>query len=203
MQNIDINKNTEQFKMLLRSTQREGIENVIKNLENLGFFQAPASAGHHLNVPGGLAQHSLNVCFMAQQSKRSVLMVRPELEAMLPDDSIIIASLLHDVCKAEIYKPAIKKRKTPQGYWQDYQGYDADYSSFPMGHGEKSVIQLLRWGLDMTEDEMLAIRWHMSAWDLPFQSYESKECINKTREKCPLLTIVQAGDGLASGILES
>lgn len=58
----NINDNTEQFKQLLRSTQRVGIESVIQNLETLGFFQAPASAGHHLNVPGGLVQHSLNVC---------------------------------------------------------------------------------------------------------------------------------------------
>jgi hypothetical protein len=29
----------------------------------------------------------------------------------LPKDSIIIASLLHDACKADIYKPVIKKHK--------------------------------------------------------------------------------------------
>lgn len=200
-QDIDIIK-TEQFKTKLRSTKREGMENVISNLETLGFFLAPASSCHHLNVPGGLVQHSLNVCLMAQQNKKTILMVKPELEARLPDASIIITSLLHDVCKAEIYKPAVKKRKTPQGYWQDYNGYDIDYSSFPIGHGEKSVIQLLRWGLSLTEDEMLAIRWHMTAWDLAFQSFESKECFNKAKAKCPLLTLLQIGDGLASGLIE-
>lgn len=194
--------NAEQFKMLLRSTQREGMENVIMNLEALGFFQAPASAGYHLNVPGGLVQHSLNVCLMAQQNKKIILLVKPELETKLPDASIIITSLLHDVCKAEIYKPTVKKRKTPQGYWQDYNGYDIDYSSFPIGHGEKSVIQLLRWGLSLTDDEMLAIRWHMTAWDLPFQSFEAKECFNKAKAQCPLLTLLQIGDGLASGLIE-
>lgn len=30
-------------------------------LENNGFFEAPASAGHHGNHPGGLAVHSVNV----------------------------------------------------------------------------------------------------------------------------------------------
>jgi len=203
MQTIDIKQNAEQFKMLLRSTQREGMENVISNLETLGFFNAPASAGYHLNVPGGLVQHSLNVCLMAQRSKPNVLLVRPDLADKLDDASIIIATLLHDVCKAEIYKPAIKRRKNAQGYWEDVNGFETDYSTFPMGHGEKSVIQLLRWGLALTEDEMLAIRWHMTAWDLPFQSYEAKECLNKAKEKCPLLTLVQVGDGLASGIIES
>lgn len=199
---MDINKNAEQFKALLRSTKRNGIESVIKNLESQGFFTAPASSVHHLNVPGGLVQHSLNVYKMAQVSKANILAERPDLESCLEDASIIIAALLHDVCKAEIYKPTIKKRKTQWG-WQDYEGYDVDYSQFPMGHGEKSVIQLLRWGLDMTEDEMLSIRWHMTAWNLPFQSYEAKECLNKANEKSPLLTLIQVGDALASGILEA
>ena len=203
MQKPDIKQNAEQFKKLLRSTEREGIENVISHLEELGFFEAPASAGHHLNVAGGLVRHSLNVCLMAQRTKPNILLVRPDLESSLTDTSIIIATLLHDVCKAEIYKPALKKRKTPEGLWQVCQGYDVDYSAFPMGHGEKSGIQLLRWGLQLTDDEMLAIRWHMTAWDLPFQSYEAKECLNKAKEQCPLLTLVQAGDGLASGILEA
>lgn len=202
MQKININSNAEQCKALLRSTQRPGIDAVITHLEQLGFFQAPASAGHHLNVPGGLVQHSLNVYHMAQGAKANVLQLRPELADKFRDDSIIIATLLHDVCKAEIYKPAIKKRKTLMGFWEDYKGYETDYSTFPMGHGEKSVIQLLRWGLELTEDEMLAIRWHMTAWDLPFQSYEAKECINKAKDKSPLLTLVQTADGLASGILE-
>ena len=200
---IDIKNNEILFKDLLLSTHREGMEAVISNLEELGAFSAPASAGHHLNEPGGLIQHSLNVYEMAKHIKPKLLLLRPELADKLTDESIIIASLLHDVCKADIYKPAIKKRKTPQGYWQEYSGYDTDYSGFPMGHGEKSVILLLQWGLKMTEDEMLAIRWHMTAWELAFQSYEAKECLNRASEKCPLLKLVQAGDALSAGILEA
>lgn len=187
---------------LLRSTNREGIEQVIQNLEELGFFEAPASSNHHLSIPGGLVLHSLNVCELSLKIKTQLLLLKPEMDSQIKDESIIITSLLHDVCKAEIYKPAIKKRKMQSGFWQEYQGYEVDYSRFPMGHGEKSVIRLLQWGLKMSEDEMLAIRWHMAAWDLPFQSYESKENINKASEKCPLLKLIQAADGLASGIIE-
>ena len=95
-----------------------------------------------------------------------------------------------------------KFRKDANGRWETYTGYDVDYSRFPMGHGEKSVIMLLQMGLDLTDDEMMAIRWHMSAWDLPFQSNEEKSSLNAAREKCPLLTVIQAADGIASGILE-
>ena len=47
---VDIKANKEEFLELLRSTKRDGIEDVITDLEELGFFTAPASAGHHLNV---------------------------------------------------------------------------------------------------------------------------------------------------------
>ena len=59
---MDKQKNKEDFEALLRETKREGIDYVIEDLEKGGFFDAPASAGHHLNVPGGLCEHSLNVC---------------------------------------------------------------------------------------------------------------------------------------------
>ena len=81
-------------------------------------------------------------------------------------------------------------------------GYDVDCSGFPLGHGEKSVILLLKWGLRLTDEEMLAIRWHMHAWDLPFQSYDIKSNFNAAKEKCPLLAVIQAADGLAAHILE-
>ena len=41
--------NKEKFCHLLRSTAREGVETIISELEDSGFFEAPASANHHLN----------------------------------------------------------------------------------------------------------------------------------------------------------
>ena len=60
--NIDKKANQAEFEALLRSVNRDGMDYVIEDLEKDGFFDAPASAGHHLNVPGGLCEHSLNVC---------------------------------------------------------------------------------------------------------------------------------------------
>ena len=53
-----------------------------------------------------------------------------------------------------------------------------------------------------TDDEMLAIRWHMTAWDLPFQSPEQKGNLNTARDICPLCSLVQSADTLASNIIE-
>ena len=192
----------QQFIDKLLSTGREGMENVIKHLERLGFFVAPASTKFHLNIKGGLMQHSWNVCNTALMLREQMIQMKPELSAKLPIESVIIASLLHDVCKSNIYKDAILNRKNDQGYWEKVPGYEVDYSSLPLGHGEKSVIMLLTLGLKLTRDEMLAIRWHMTAWELAFHSPEQKSNLQVARGSAPLCTIIQAADGLSSALLE-
>lgn len=200
MKNMD---NKEKFCHLLRSTSREGIEKVITELEESGFFEAPASANHHLNCNGGLLRHSLNVCETAL-AVRSFLEEQGEWHAhRIPRDSVIIASLLHDVCKCDIYKETLVNRKSADGKWEKVPGYIVDCEDLPVGHGEKSVILLLLWGLKMSRDEILAIRWHMHAWDLAFQSYEQKMNLEKARETSPLCVLVQCADGISAGILET
>lgn len=186
----------------LRSTRREGMENVISNLERLGFFTAPASTKFHLSIPGGLMLHSWNVCNTALMLRDQMILMKPELQEKLPIDSVIIASLLHDVCKSDIYKETLLNRKNDQGFWEKVPGYEADCSNFPMGHGEKSVIMLITMGLKLTKDEMLAIRWHMTAWELAFQSFEQKANLQAARTIAPLCAIVQSADGLSSALLE-
>jgi hypothetical protein len=193
----------QQFQERLLSTKREGMETVIKHLDRLGFFVAPASTKFHLNVKGGLMQHSWNVCNTALMLREQMIAMNPDLKGKLPEESVVLASLLHDVCKSNIYKEALLNRKNDQGYWEKVPGYEVDYTSLPLGHGEKSVIMLLTLGLKLTKDEMLAIRWHMTAWELAFQSPEQKANLQKAREIAPLCAIVQAADGLASALLEA
>ena len=171
-------------------------------LENKGFFTAPASTKFHLSYEGGLLEHSLNVCKMALELRDVIIKMNADLQASLPVESVIISSLLHDVCKSDIYKPTIKKQKNKDGEWVDTKTYDVDHGQYPFGHGEKSVILLLQNGLKLTNDEALAIRWHMHAWDLPFQSYDIKGNFNKAKEICPMVQLLIAADGLASQVLE-
>lgn len=199
---VDIKANKEEFLELLRSTKRDGIEDVITDLEELGFFTAPASAGHHLNVEGGLVLHSINTCKAALAIWEGMKPLEPSLATEVKRDSIIIASLLHDVCKSDIYKRFVKKRKNALGQWEDCEGYKVSYKDFPMGHGEKSVILLLCSGLDLSDDEMLAIRWHMGAWGINMNSYEDERCYDTARALYPLVSIIQTADGLAAAILE-
>jgi len=186
----------------LKSTSREGIESVITELDKLGFFLAPASSRFHLNREGGLLEHSLNVCNVALDVREVMIVRRPSLVDKLPIDSVIIATLLHDTCKADIYRTNIVG-STIGKFSSAIPKYSVDYSNFPLGHGEKSVIMLLKWGLKLTDDEIMAIRWHMHAWDLPFQSPDIKGNFQAAKATCPLLSLIQAADGLASHILEA
>ena len=62
-----------EFIELLETTNRQGIDDLVEELEDLGFFKAPASTKFHLNEDGGLVQHSLNVCKAALSFKLSSL----------------------------------------------------------------------------------------------------------------------------------
>ena len=132
-----MDKNKQLIISLLKSTHRDGIDNVIKYLEDCGFFIVPSSLHRHHNWRGGLAQHCLGVYTTAAANADD-----------LPKDSIIIAGLLHDVCKAGKYR------------------YDTDGNIHHRhihihGHGYRSVKLLQQCGLTLTENERRAIRWHM------------------------------------------
>ena len=75
---------------LLVSTERQGINNVLQYLDDSGFFYRASSPHGHHNYPGGLAEHSLGTYRLAQSSGIG-----------LNRNSIIICSLLHDICKSD------------------------------------------------------------------------------------------------------
>lgn len=199
---LNTDKLKEEFCSLLRATGREGVDYVIEDLEKGGFFTAPASAGHHLNVVGGLVLHSLNTCHAALMVWEGLKKLDQSVEREVKHDSVVLAALLHDVCKTDIYYPTVKRRKTPMGTWEDVPGYKVSYKKFPMGHGEKSVITLLYSGLELHDDEMLAIRWHMGAFGLNMNSFEDERNYDTARMLYPLVSIIQAADGLAASVLE-
>ena len=184
------NDNKCNFCRLLRSTERENIDKVIAELEKLGFFDAPASRKDHNSFSGGLVAHSLNVYRVAKDISLAMCNINPDLE--VSDDSLIIASLLHDICKAPRY----------QGSSQKNGEYQKNYSHLPVGHGEKSVIMLLRLGLEMTDDEILAIRWHMGAWQIALHNEEMQQDYIHATQSCPLLAIIEAADKMAAQLLE-
>lgn len=145
----------EKFIELLRSTGRENIENVITWLEKTDFFIAPASTKFHGNHEGGLVQHSLNVLEIFREKIK-------RYDLKITDGSAIIAALLHDVCKANVYKVQERWRKDQNNKWEAYYPYVFE-DSLPLGHGEKSVM-LLQAQIKLTADEIFLIRYHMGSF---------------------------------------
>ena len=199
---MDIKANRERFRSILQATGRENIDYVLEDLDSWGFFEAPASARNHFNFPGGLAEHSLNVYDMAMALRSAIIPMRPDMEQALNPDSIAIAALLHDVCKTNIYRRTKRKQRNEIGVWEDIEGYEVDYSEMPVGHGEKSVIMLLRSGLDLEDEEIFAIRWHMGPWEIPMQSIEMDKSYRKAHDRSPLVALIHTADTLAAQILE-
>lgn len=192
------NKKT-RFCDILRSTSRDNIDYIIEDLESWGFFEAPASRQGHGSFPGGLLEHSLNVYDAALSLRESVIKMRPDVENELPLDSIAITALLHDVCKADLYRLEKKKCRNEIGLYEEVEVYEYNDENFPVGHGEKSVILLLQSGLDLKDDEIYAIRWHMGPWNM---SRDDERCYREAAKLTALQPLIHTADTLASGILE-
>lgn len=123
---------------------RAGAAELLEWLESTDFFTAPAGMRHHGAYPGGLVRHSLNVYYQLL-GDFSIRGMGCEAE------TTAICALLHDVCKADFY------RLNEAGeYYID--------NRFPFGHGEKSVYLISRF-IRLTDEEALAIRWHMGPYD--------------------------------------
>ena len=198
--------NKQKFIQLLQATKREGVDQFIKYLDDNGFFEAPASTKFHGCYEGGLCEHSLNVYQQAMYLYKVECKIKPEVEKLTSVENITIASLLHDVCKTDLYEKVKKWRKDetkPVGkQWEQYETYDHDYSKFPAGHGSKSVIVILKNGFKLTDQEILAIEWHMGAWDIS-QYNDDKKSYNMAGDLYPLVSIIHAADILASRITEN
>ena len=183
---IMISELKDSFCDLLRSLNRPHTEDVISELERLGFFTSPASSSDHLCCEGGLLVHSMNTYRMATLLVNELRRFRSDMPS---SDSVIVASLLHDICKARRYV------KNPD------DSYQKDYSYFPAGHGEKSVIMLLRLGYQLTEEEILAIEYHMGAFRLPLHCREADMDYRQACNSSPLVPIIHAADTLAAQVI--
>ena len=173
----------EEFISLLRSTNREGIEEVIQFLEKSDFYKAPASTRFHGSFEGGLLEHSMKVYeILKHKVKNSVL------DLNVSDDTLIIIALLHDICKVNFYKVDYRNAKNERGEWEKVPYYTVDDTS-PYGHGEKSVMMITEY-MKLTVEEKYCIRWHMGFTE-PKEAYNT---LGQAFKKFPLALILHEAD---------
>lgn len=131
---------------LLQSTGRPDIDKLIAHITQMGYFIAPGSKDHH-RFCGGLVSHSLETYHKAMEIRQELIEKGGDTASM-PQASVIIATLMHDLCKADALRINEQTRKV----------YEAKNTS---GHSARSVRQVGYSGFKLTPQEEDAILWHM------------------------------------------
>ena len=127
-------------------------DHVVGRLEEIGYFTAPASKGHHLAEPGGLLRHSVNVTRWLERLTK-VGVVRWQQE-----ESPYRIGMLHDLVKCRCY--AADSAAT-DGVRYVYRRHE-----WP-GHGAASaLIAMVEIGVQLSPVESACIVWHMGAFGL-------------------------------------
>ena len=138
---------------LLNSTNREHIGALINYLQDGDFFEAPASTRFHNSFAEGLAMHSLGVFCLLEKYWEGFTRASGFGAITLPvvRENLIIAGLLHDVCKIGAYIGSSSPYK-----WNRAQ---------PKGHGLLSLIRIAKY-IKMEPIEEMMIRFHMGPYGL-------------------------------------
>lgn len=183
------------------STNRPGMENLVSWMVDNNYFTAPCSGAHHLSKDGGLAEHSMNVYELMKSMYEETL----GNDCEIPEYSIIICALLHDLGKCGDYgKPnyipnMIKNgRPTKAEPEQKYkQSEDKPYKTNPdllyVDHEVRS-ISIASSFIKLTEDEMFAILYHNGMYGSLRYALQGKET--------PLYLLLHMSDMWASRVTE-
>lgn len=156
--------NQEYFISKLKSTKKKGISNLLKFLESTDFYRSPASSRFHNACLGGLVDHSIKVYKLFFVKNR-------DYKRKIPEDTLIICGLLHDISKINSYliEPKWTKNKNTGNQWIQQKIYTINKDRIDLGHGEGSVIELLHF-IELTDLEKAMIRFHMGL-ALPKEQY--------------------------------
>ena len=154
---------------LLRSTKRPNIENLITHITKMGYFEAPGSEKHH-RFKGGLLSHSLETYDEAMLLREKKIAEGFSLESM-PIESVIIAALMHDLCKADVLR---------------FNHRVVDVIRHSKGHSARSIRQIGYSGFRLTTDEKVAILWHMGGKRL-LEDEQEREEFFRTHPLCDII----------------
>jgi 23S rRNA maturation-related 3'-5' exoribonuclease YhaM len=140
----------------LLSTKREGMEDLLKYMEDGGFFTCPCSGGNHLACEGGLGEHTKNV--MEYAKALGIGLLGEEFISL--EKSIIIAAALHDLGKmGQFDKPLYVPNVLKNGKQSDTKPYAQNKDLLSVPHEVRSVA-IASMFIDLTEDEQHAILYH-------------------------------------------
>ena len=196
--------NIARFERELGKVQRPGMDKLLDYIRKSDFYTAPASTKYHLAAPGGLLQHSLNVLDALrgqltrdETGENWLYTVGGTTVATIPDDSVTVMALLHDICKTHFYGTSTRNQKNDAtGKWEKVPYYTVD-DKMPLGHGPKSAM-IVKQYTTLTTAEMYAIWHHMGMTG----DYENDNAVGKSIEMFPAVLALHTADMMASRFME-
>lgn len=201
---MDTKGNITRFEAELSKVQHPGMDKLLDYIRKSDFYSAPASTRFHLACPGGLLQHSLNVL----DALRSILvwdgesgnwnyMAAGKVVDTIPDGSVTIMALLHDICKTYFYGTGTRNQKNEAtGRWEKVPFYTVT-DMMPLGHGPKSAM-IIKQYTTLTNQELYSI-WHHMGFN---GNYENDNAVGKSIEMYPAVLALQTADMMASRFME-
>lgn len=127
---------------------------VAEKLIKAGYCLVPASTHYHGAVLGGLFNHSVAVAHTLSTLTKGLSLAWDD------ENSPIRIGLFHDLCKLDNYR-AIGKSGVDHFIFEHCDKY-----RFPFGgHASKSLAMCQIFGITLTEQEVMCIRFHMGAYE--------------------------------------
>lgn len=173
-----------------KNPDNANVDSMLNWIESTDFFTAPGSSQYHDAHPRGLLLHTMRV-----YNKMCDLMMLPDFSEV-PVDSAALVAISHDWCKIglyELYDRNVKNEST--GRWEKVPSFrrkvETCIASF--GHGTSSLFLLTRF-FRLTNEEGLAVRWHMGEYNVC--DPEMNE-LHHSNETYPLVQMLQFADRLA------
>lgn len=190
----------EQFLAIARhDIHRQGIDELLKWLEESDFFEAPASTRYHGCYEGGLVQHCIDVYNSLHDELAFIY--GDNYMAMYDEESIAIVSLFHDLCKVGRYKAGTRNVKDPvTKQWHEEPTYFYNEEAFEMGHGAASVYAVQKF-MPLEDFEAQAIFWHMGAYDI--SNYMSLNGLGSAYERNTLAFALHRADMMATYVTDN
>ena len=163
---------------LLKSTNRLGIDRLLEYIEKEGYFTVPASTKYHGCYEGGLAKHSFGVYVLLRSFNEL-------FKFGVPEDSIILSTLLHDLCKMGAYLGDSKPYK-----WNRAQ---------PKGHADLSLTRI-GYHITLTPLEAEMVKYHMGPWNAhgPKAEYQGGKDMLVAWGKNPIVKWMYFSDEMAT-----
>ncbi|MHB8122639.1 MAG: HD domain-containing protein [Desulfuromonadaceae bacterium] len=172
---------------LLGNVKREGIEFLIKHLEDNGFFTAPCSGQHHGCYEGGLLEHSIIVT-------ETMLKLREVIAPEITPESCIIAGLFHDVGKAGYFgKPNYVPNILKGGKVSESKPFTSNDTRLKIPH-QVASLHIVSKFIPLTEEESFAILFHNGLYTPDGRAIQGNET--------PLMLLLHFADMWASRFIE-